>query len=427
MRLDLFRQSVLALMLVDTRFLTVASVILHPRYFEDPVEQHLARIILEHFREYKELPKRVAILNRAHRYFKKSKNSEVTEDEFTEFVTDIFELCESASEQANYLSDEVGRFCREQSLKEAIIASVDEIQKGDLSNVLHRVESALAVGSELQGKGIFLFGDAKDTDVTEEIRECIPTGYDFIDKPTRGGLARREFGLIMAPPNVGKTTALVNIGSGIARNRFKVAHVTLEMHEKPMKAMYQQCFLNKSRDQLLSLNSEQQILVGKWLFKQKANLKADINIKHFSAHRLSVEGLHSHLLMLRSMHGFYPDAILLDYMDLMMMPTHIKDEVGQLTWVGEELRSMAEEENIAMWSATQTNRGGVNKQTVNMSDVAGDFKKMATADVVISLNQNEKEQQEDIMRWFYVKNRAGKKHQTFTTVTNFERSRIEPA
>lgn len=427
MRLDLFRQNVLALMTVDAQFLVVANAILLPRYFEQPVEQHTARFILEHFREYKTLPKRVAILNRANKYFRHSRNSEVTSEEFEEFVDIVLEQAESAAEQATYIADEVVKFCREQAVKDATLKNVEDIQKGDLSQLLPRMEKALATGAELQGKGVFLFADAKEADVTEEIRDCIASGYHFIDRPTKGGLARGEFGLIMAPPNVGKTTALVNIGSGICRNRFKVAHVSLEMRERPMKAMYQQCFLNKSRDQLLSLDTEQQQLVGKWLFKQKSNLKADINIKHFSAHRLSVEGLKAHLLLLKSMYGFDPDALLLDYMDLMQMPTHIKDEVAQLTWVGEELRTMAEELNIAIWSATQTNRGGVTKQTAMMEDVAGDFKKIATADVVISLNQTLQEQQEDIMRWFYVKNRAGKKHQTFTTVTNFERSRIEPA
>ena len=156
-------------------------------------------------------------------------------------------------------------------------------------------------------------------------------------------------------------------------------------------------------------------------------MKADVNIKHFSAHRLSVEGLKAHLMMLESMYGFNADGVLLDYMDLLMMPTHIRDEVKQLTWVGEELRALAEERHLALWTATQTNRLGGTKQTAMMEDISGDYMKNATADVVISLNQTEKEQMEDVMRWFYMKNRAGKKHQTFTVVTDFDRSRFEAA
>ena len=427
MKLDLFRQNVLALMMVDQRFLVVANAILHPRYFETPVEQNMARMILEHYREYKSTPNKMAVLDRAQKYFKATKNSDSTLDEFQEFFTETLLQRKSAAEQSEYIAAEVVTFCREQAVKEATLKTVDDIQSGDLTHIVPRMEKALATGSELQGSGVFLFGDAQEEDIAEEIRECVTTGYDFIDKPTRGGLARKELGLIMAPPHTGKTTALVNIGAGMAKNRFKVAHISLEMHEKPMRAMYQQCFINKSRDQILRLTTEQQQLVGKWLFKQRSNLKADINIKHFPAHRLSVDGLRAHIMLLRSMFGFKPDAILLDYMDLMMMPTHIRDEVSQLTWIGEEFRTMAEEENVAFWTATQTNRGGAGKATAKMEDVAGDFKKMATADVVISLNQTEQEQQEDVMRWFYIKNRAGKKHGVYTTITNFERSRIEPA
>lgn len=426
MRLDLFRQNVLALMTVDARFLVVANAILHPRYFEQPVEQHLARFILEHYREYNKPPSKVVLLNRAEKYFKGSKNSDVTMEDFTEFLSDTIAQRKDAAEEAEYIAGEVVAFCREQAVKEATLKTVDDIQKGDLSTIVPRMQKALAIGSELQGRGVFLFGDAQNQEINEKVRDCVPTGLPFIDKPTRGGLARGEYGMLMAPPNVGKTTGLVNIGVGTCKQRFKVAHISMEMSEPLMLAMYKRCFLDRSWEQLTNLDDDQQVRVAKWLFKHKANLKADVNIKHFSAHRLSVAGLRAHIMLLRSI-GFDPDAVVLDYMDLMEMPTHIRDEVNQLTWVGEELRALAEEENLAMWSATQTNRSGAQKQTSKMEDVAGDFKKMATADVVWSLNQNEEEQQEDLMRWFVVKNRVGKKHNTYSTITNFEHSRIEPA
>lgn len=427
MRLEEFRLHVLALMLVDSRFLVVANVILQPRYFENPLEQTLCRVVLEHFREYKKAPKRVSVLNRANQYFKVAKSLDITETEFRDFLDEVIDCREAAADQATYIADEVVKFCRQQAVKEATLKNAEDISKGDLTQVVARMEKAMATGAELQGKGVFLFNDAKDCDLEEEIRVTIPTGLPFIDKPLHGGLARQEMGLIIAPPNTGKTTALVNIGSGIAKQRFKVAHLTCEMGEKPVLAMYRQCYTNKTRNQLVGMDTERQQVVAEWLFKQRCHLKSDINIKHWSAHRLSTEGIKAHLLMLESLYGFKPDALLLDYMDLLMMPTHIRDEVKQLTWTGEELRAIAEEHNLALWTATQTNRGGSQKETARMDDVAGDFMKNATADVVITLNQTLKEQEEDVLRWFYAKSRAGKKHMTYTTITNFDKSRIEVA
>jgi replicative DNA helicase len=114
-------------------------------------------------------------------------------------------------------------------------------------------------------------------------------------------------------------------------------------------------------------------------------------------------------------------------MDIMALPTHIQEEHKQLAWLGVELRALAYEMNVAMWTATQTNRGAVSKQTAMGDDIAGDFTKVATCDALISLNQTLKEAEDDAARIFWVKNRVGRKHLTFNVVTDFDRSLIQSA
>ena len=432
MRLEVFRHHALALMLVDTRFLLAVSLMAHPRYFETPEEQHIVRTILEHYREHGVPPKRMALLDRLHSYFSMTKSKNTTLEDVVDLVESIWEIRKDAAEQSTYIHERMVEFCREQALTEALIQSVEDIQQKKIgSEIRTRIEKALTVGASLKGSGVMWLKDAADpkngVSSMDEIRETVPTGLPFIDKPTHGGLARGELGFVMAPPHTGKTTVLSNIGVGALKHRANVCHISLEMKEPLIRAMYDRCFAGKPDSYLSKLSSEEHAAMAQWLVRVQQKLQADVNIKFFNMHRLSVEGLRAYLMMLESVHGFKPDLVILDYLDLMQMPTHIKDEVKQLTWVGEELRTMADEMNFACWTATQTNRGGASKDTVKSDDVAGDFQKIAYADMILSLNQTQKEAEEGIMRIFWLKTRAGKKYQTFTTFTDFDRARIEPA
>jgi hypothetical protein len=427
MKLETFRHHVLALMLVNQHFLIVSSVILQPRYFETRLEQHLARFILEHFREFKKCPKKLALLDSIHVYFSRMSSKDTTEDEMVEFVEDILDMRQDAAEMSDFIQAKFVEFCKEQALREAIIKSAEDLQEGKTDQIKPRIEKALSVGAGIEGSGIFWLQESDNMESTEDIREVVSTGLPFIDKPLHGGNAKSELAMIMSPPHTGKTTALVNVGVGAAKNMNKVAHVSLEMKQGLIRAMYDRCFLQRSDDQLQALSSEERDLVSSFLKRVKSRLNVDVNIKSWNPHRLSIEGLKAHLLMLESLHGFKPDALIVDYLHLLQMPTHIRDEIKQLTWVGEELRALGGELNMAVWTATQTGRGALNKQTAMAEDVAGDFQKIAYADHVCSLNQTLEEQNEDMMRIFWVKTRAGKKWQTYNVYTDFNKSKMEPA
>jgi replicative DNA helicase len=337
----------------------------------------------------------------------------------------ILSLKEDAAKQSDYIQNRVSFWCREQSLSEAILKSVEDIQGGKMELVLPRIQQAMTVGVDSFGQGLYLLKDSDKGGTVEEARSPIPSGISYIDGPLKGGLGRRELGIVMAGPNIGKTTALINMGTGILKNRHKVFHASCEMDEKIVMSKYDQCLLRKS-DRELNIDDDGKRKLHKFLKGMREALKSDIYIKSFPSGRLTLETLKAHILMLQSRDDFHPDVILVDYMDIMQMPSHIKEPIDQLTWIGVELRAMAWELNVAIWTATQTNRGAVDKELASEADVAGDFKKMATADVVVSINQTKKEAVLDEARWFYVKNRIGKKYTTHGILTDFERTLMQP-
>ncbi|HEY6021390.1 MAG TPA: DnaB-like helicase C-terminal domain-containing protein, partial [Candidatus Paceibacterota bacterium] len=339
MRLESFRHHVLSLVLVSDQFAATAASLLQPRFFDNPAEQHLCRFILEYYREYQKAPKRMAIHDKAHEYFNASKNMKEVADEFNLLLDIVCDLEESAAEQSEYILDKVVSFCQEESLKDALLKSVDDIQSGKFDAVLPRIQKAMAVGAELDGKGVYVLKDADERKTVQQARLLVPSGQEWLDGPTKGGMAKRELLIVMAPPNVGKTTALINIGAGMVKKGKKVAHFTLEMSQDLTRAKYDQCLLGFTDTQLEALDPTGRNKIAKFMKNMAKNLGSDIYIKEFPAHRLTMEGLRAHLMLLKSRDGFVPDAILLDYLDLMAMPTHIKDEIKQLAWLGVEYRA----------------------------------------------------------------------------------------
>lgn len=425
MRLEVFRQSVLALLCVSEQFIGVATSMIQPRHFDTPAEQNLCRFALEHYREYHKTPTELALRDRAATYFATARNSMQQMSEFEDLLENVLDLEEDAAKQSDYIQNRVSHWCKEQSLSEALIKSVDDIQAGKLDAVLPRIQAAMTVGVDAFGQGIYLLKDSGTRQTVEEARAPIPCGASFIDGPLKGGLGRRELGIVMAPPNVGKSTTLINLGTGVLKMRHKVAHFTCEMSQGVARGMYDHCLLQKT-DEELNLDEKGKAKLAKFMQMMRKQLKADVYIKEFPSGRLTVEMLRAHMLLMQSRDDFHPDVVIVDYMDIMAMPSHIKEEQQQLAWLGVELRALAYDMNVALWTATQTNRGGVDKEIVSEADVAGDFKKMATSDVVISINQTKKEAVLNEARVFYVKNRIGKKYTTHPIITDFERTLIQP-
>jgi replicative DNA helicase len=422
MRQREFREHVLALMLVSDQFCAAASSMVAPRYFENPVEQHLCRFVFEHFREFHTAPSKMAVRERGYKYFNTAKHLQPQLHEFDTILDTIADLDQSATKQSEYIQNEVRNFCREQAMKDALLKSVEDIQQQKFEAVTERIQKAMAVGAELNGRGIYMLEDADSRQTVDAVRSTVKSGYDWLDTPTKGGIGKGEVLLVMAPPNTGKTTMMIHMGVGFLKHRVKVAHFSLEMDKGVVNAKYNQCFLNKSDEELSSYDQEGQDKISKWMKKLRKNLGADIYIQRFPAHRLSMEGLRSELMLLKSRDGFVPDVVIVDYLDLMQMPTHIKEPREQLKWLGIEYRALSIELNFAGVSATQTNRGGAQKEVAMETDVGEDFSKVATCDFMFSLNQSLKETTDELVRLFWIKNRLGIKRKTYKLITDFERS-----
>ena len=115
-------------------------------------------------------------------------------------------------QEIEYAKDKSLEFCKNQSMKQAILVSVDLLKEGKYEEIQGVIEQSLKINTE-QDLGQDYF-DSFESRRKVHTRQTIPTGFPLLDAEAvlDGGLANGELGVVMAPTGGGKSFFLVNLG-----------------------------------------------------------------------------------------------------------------------------------------------------------------------------------------------------------------------
>jgi len=105
--------------------------------------------------------------------------------------------------------------------------------------------------------------------------------------------------------------------------------------------------------------------------------------------------------------GIKPDMIIVDYADLMRTTTQRKEKREELESIYEELRAIMQEYNVAGWTASQTNRTGLESEIITMQSISEAFNKCFVADFIFSVSRTTEDKQTNGGRIYIAKNRNG--------------------
>lgn len=308
-----------------------------------------------------------------------------------------------------YSEELATRFSSVQEWKQFIINSAEFIDSGNIEEVekLHEelVTKKEAVKLNSSSKILDIF-DISNVEIRYEniITDKVPTLFKIVDEKLKGGLSKGELGYILAPPYTGKTASLIQLGTNAVFAGKNVLHVTVELSKPQTAIRYDMC---------LTGTTFEDIVADKKAFKKKLEsfkrlYKGNLFIEEFPARSLSVQNLKSFIKTVEKVNKIEIDLVILDYADELKRPNweNTSYAVGDVV---SRLRGMAQDLHKAVWSATQTNRAGFSKATLDMDDVADSWDKAKVVDVMIALCQSEEEKIKEKMRWIILKNRSNKR------------------
>lgn len=200
-----------------------------------------------------------------------------------------------------------------------------------------------------------------------------------------------------------KSIALINMGAGAVLEGHNVVHYTLEMPERQVENRYDNRFTRKTLDYLKG-NANKSLTA---IMNIQKMMKGKLIIKRYRSNECTVDTLRSHLTRLHMESGFKPDLIIVDYGDLVQPRKSYKDKRFELESVYLDLRDLGAEYDCPVWTASQTNRGGLDKKVITIADLAEAFNKANIADFMVALCQTIEEKDDGEMRWHAAKNRGG--------------------
>jgi len=297
---------------------------------------------------------------------------------------------------AAYVKEHALEFCKKQKLKEAMLKSVELLKDNSFEKIKSTLDDALKLGTDTDFGYDYILDFEKRFEL--KARNPVTTGWKEIDNIIHGGLGKGELGVVVAPTGAGKSMALVHLGAQAIKQGRNVIHYTLELQDTVIGNRYDACITGFGLNALHGLKDE--------IYEKIKDMSGGLIIKEYPTKSASTQTLRAHLEKLRK-REVPIDMIIMDYGDLLRPVAAQKEKRNELESIYEELRGIAQEYECPLWTASQTNRSGLNAEVITMESISEAFNKCFVADFICSISRTIDDKVSNTARMFVAKNRNG--------------------
>ena len=391
-----YQSKVVASLITDVKFLEQVTEITKPAFFESQANQWIIQEVQDYFDEFRAVPTMEVF---------KIKVGSVEDKALKQIVIEQLKnvYTQIGCDDLAYIKKEYLTFCKNQKVKDALLKSVDLLKAGNYDKIIDTMMAASKVGVE-SDLGLDYIENFES--ILEDVkRDSCSTGWDVIDELMDGGLGPGELGVVMAPSGIGKTWFLSKIACSALQNGLDVLHYTLELSESYVGQRYTTILTN--------VGTADQKMRKDEIIRKIKQVPGRVRIKYYPPQFASAKTIAAHVEKVRQI-GFNPKLIIIDYADLLKSGNGNRDGLyAELGGIYEELRGLSGETQIPIWTATQTNRAAIDHEVIGADSVGDSYKKVQTADFIMSVSRKTKDKLSNTGRIHIVKNRFGPDGMTF--------------
>ena len=376
---------------------------LKEEYFTERFDKILFREIYHFITKYNNLPTKEALS------IELNNRKDVNETEY-KTITDILGTLNKEQIDQKWLVETTEKFCKDRAIHNAILGGIQILDGKDKSHspeyLPEMLSQALSVSFDQKIGHDYLTETKERYDFYRRKEERLELDLEFFNKITRGGIPSKTLNICLAGTGVGKTMFMTHLASSILLQGKNVLYITLEMAEERIAERIDANLLNVGMSDLEELPYQ---MYETKINKLQSKTTGKLIIKEYptaSAHTGHFKNLLNELALKKS---FKPDILFVDYLNIAASARFKAGaNVNSYTYIkaiAEELRGLAVEYNIPVFSATQTTRGGYVSSDVGMEDTAESFGLPATADFMFALISSEELEQKNQILIKQLKNR----------------------
>ena len=395
--LDYFEKIVMYNALFDQSYLETIIDYINPVYFNDKNIKMIFSVLKSFYLENKSIPNITEL--------KTHLIDDTQRDAFRQTIIGFKTIDDNYNKELLVKNTE--RFLREKAVLNTVLETSLDVNSGHIDNakILKRFETACNI-SLIDNIGMDYLEDIdKHCSDLGEVFNTISSGWKWLDSHLGGGFMAegRALYVFFGQTNVGKSIFLGNIATNILSQNKTVVLISLEMPEQ-IYAKRISAQLSKIPFDDLKLQIDP---LKRHLNEYKVkNSKSKLIVKEFPPQSLSVLQLKTYINKLVQK-GIKPDAIIVDYINLLTPATAGLSSYDSIKKITEGLRALTYEFNCPVISATQANRAAINAPQPDMGKTSESMGLAHTVDAMMSIWTEEGDSELGIIHMGIEKNRFG--------------------
>lgn len=392
-----FQEKIVQAMIMDRTWASQFAEVLDVNFFEPAYLKLIADRYVNYYMSFKEFPSQELLRTILIDNLKSDKDS-LHRAQVQQFLVKLAKNEDLGD--LPYVKERALEFCKKSGLQMALEKSVELIVNEDYDKVAAVIKTALAAGTATT-KGLELSEDI-DARYSDTFRKCVPTGISELDqkKILNGGLGGGELGVVVAPTGVGKSHWLVAMGANAVKQGKNVLHYSFELRERAVGIRYDSNMMDISSSDLSA-----------YLPEIKEHYKVNqqygkLFIKEYPTSTVTCHQIRNHIDRLATI-GFRPHMIIIDYAGIMRSSERYDAPRFEIKRIFEELRALALDLDLPIWTATQSNKEGANADIVDLTNMAEAYAQAHICDFVVGISRKSAQKSTGYGTLFIAKNRAG--------------------
>ena len=381
-------QTILRKLLTDDEFMRKVLPFIKAEYFEGPYKT-LFKEAGKFVDKYNKLPTREAFL------VELNEHSNLSNEAFSTAVDIAQNLFDGDKVDEKWLLENTEKWCQDRAIYNAVMESItiidgkhEKLTKNALPNLL---QEALGVAFDTQVGHDYVEQAGERFEFYHKEEDRIPFDLEYFNRITKGGVPNKTLNVCLAGTGVGKSLFMCHVAAAALTEGQNVLYITMEMAEERIAERIDANLLNVPIDQLDKMSKD--------MFTSKVadlarKTTGKLIIKEYPTGAAHAGHFRALLNELKLKKQFIPNVIFIDYLNI-CSSSRMKGLGGSINSysyikaIAEELRGLAVEFELPIFSATQTNRSGYSNSDIGLEDTSESFGLPATADLMFALITSE--------------------------------------
>ena len=358
-----------------------------PEYFDERTDRIIFEEINSYVLQYDNVPLAEVL------YIEVEKRSDITEDEY-KLIKDVIGVLEPSDVDYQWALDTTEEWCKERAIYLALMESIKiadgQDEKKGRDAIPDILKDALAVGFDEHVGHDYIDDSEERFAFYHKVESKVPFDLEYFNKITNGGVSNKTLNIALAGTGVGKSLFMCHFASSVLLSGKNVLYITLEMAEEKIAERIDANLLNVNIREIADLPKSTFI---KKIDNLRSRTAGKLIVKEYptaSAHVGHFRALLNELALKKS---FKPDIIFIDYLNICASSRYRSavnvNSYSYIKAIAEELRGLAVEFDLPIFSATQTTRSGFASSDPNLTDTSESFGLPATADLMFALISSE--------------------------------------